>query len=255
MTPDEQNAYVTAFSIAISQNVMDRTWLQGPADTLEAWSNPQRYMESWVANLSGSFIVPAGVAQINRQIDPVWRDAQTVGDKIISRLPGYSKDIPPYRNLWGEKVLLEGGLGPDIVSPVYRGTASTDPINDWLWENRVQLGMPSKTIKGVELTPWEYDKYVKLAGHGAKKELDKFMAGTHPNQYVWDNGTDNRFFEANPDIQGTRAAIVKKVIANHREMAQGIMLSDARDKKEFPELWRRLKTRAKQQEKSMPNFR
>lgn len=212
-----------AIGAASSRSVFSKTWLRTPADLADVFvSNDQNKWARFLQRFTGSLIVPAGVAQFTHTADPVWREVNSLTDAVKSRTPGLSADLPPWRNLWGQKVLLEGGLGPDIVSPIYKSQDEDRPIDKWMLANRLNVKKASKLQNEVELTPKQQDRFDFLAGNGMKDPLtglgtydtlNAMIAGTHPDSYAWSTSTDGP--------EGGRAAIVRKVIEKAREAARG----------------------------------
>jgi hypothetical protein len=178
----EEDAGKVAASVvmAFSNNVTNKTWLRGLSDIVEAIGDPDRYGERLIQSLAGT-LIPTGVAQFAQSEDPVLRDARTIVDKWCSRIPGCSKTLPPRRNVWGEAIVLGGGLGPDIVSPYYVSKIRDDPTSNEMVRLGLVITKPERKISGVELTPEQYDVYQQLAGRGLKRTLDLVIAGRIPD--------------------------------------------------------------------------
>lgn len=107
------------------------------------------------------------IATIEKSVDPTLRETFSVLDEIKARIPGLSDDLPPRRNLWGDPIILEGGLGPDMISPVYTSTEKYSLADDEIIDNEVDVRKPKKFIESgkryrVDLKPFEYDKLVYL---------------------------------------------------------------------------------------------
>ena len=43
-----------------------------------------------------------------------------------SRMPGRSDELLPKRDVWGRSIINEGGIGPDILSPIWTSFAMAD---------------------------------------------------------------------------------------------------------------------------------
>jgi hypothetical protein len=236
---EDADKLITGAVIATSKNVFSKTWMRGPAEMVGALSDPERFGDRFIQRFLGTLLVPTGVAQVTRTMDPEWRDVQSVMDSIKSRTPGYSTDLPARRNLWGEKIMSEGGLGPDIISPVYTKSVKQAPVSDYMVKNKVEVSMPAKAQLGVELNPKEYWRFVELAGNalkdpatgmGAKDTLEAVIGGKHPLSAQWQDATDGP--------EGGRALIIKSVIQGFRRAAQAKLLE------EFPDLKLRVEDRA-----------
>lgn len=217
----EANEIAAAGVMAVSKNVVNKTYMSGIADTMEVFSDPDRYGPAYVQRFAGS-TVPAGVAHVERIMDPTLRDARTAVDLMRSRVPGYSKDLPARKNLWGDPILLGGGLGPDIVSPIYTSKDVSSPIDQVMIDNQISVRMPAREIDGVELTTEEYSRYVELAGAPARDALNQLVTGESPMSGMYERGTDG------PD--GTKATVIKSIIYSFRQAARAKMLL------EFPDL-------------------
>jgi hypothetical protein len=139
--------------------------------------------------------------------------------------------------------MMEGALGPDIISPIFKFGEKDRPIDDWIVENRVVIRLPSPTRNGVKMDPWEYERFQELAGNGVKDPstgmglydtMDAFARGTHPTlQRMWDNATDGP--------EGGKAAVLKNTMEAFRNIAWATLLQ------ERPELKARYEARLTEQ--------
>lgn len=193
---------------SIANNLTNKTYLRGLSDFIGAVSDPNRNLETVLESFAGT-LIPTGLAQIARVRDPVLRDAQSIIDKLKSRIPEYSKTLPPRRNLFGQQVILSGGFGPDIISPIY----SSDFRPDKLIEEMVRLetvpSMPRRAINGVDLTPEQYSEFVALAGRPAKQALDQIVSSQS-----WD---------LMPDF--AKSELIEEVVRDFRGSARELMLA------------------------------
>jgi len=138
---------------------------------LEAVSDPDRYMDSFINRLGGSLAVPTGVAQVARTADPVTRERETLLDAVKARIPGLSDDLYPARDIFGQPIENEGGVGPDLISPIWQSTDRNDPVIERLLAAGVTFDKPQKKVGDRELTPGEYDAYQAKAGEYARQWL------------------------------------------------------------------------------------
>jgi len=193
---------------SVSKNLVSKTWLQGPSDLIQAVNDPDRYGGRYVQRLFGT-VVPTGVAQVARVEDPFLRDARTLTDTIKSRMPGLSKELFPRRDIWGNPIALGGGLGPDLLSPVYQSRINDDPIAQELLSLEIWPSKLDRHIRGVELTPEQYDRYQIYAGRLARRNLELMIIGT-PG---W-SGVD----------EFTRRETITNTITKSRDTARSLML-------------------------------
>ncbi|MEG8039984.1 hypothetical protein QP166_11770 [Sphingomonas sp. LR60] len=156
-----------------------KTWLTGVSGIAEALADPDRNWTNFLARTAGAVAVPAFAAQVTRTIDPVIREARSPIDRIRSRTPGVSDDLFPRRNIFGEPVTSGGGLGPDIVSPVWTGEAKNNPTIKALLDAGVTVSVPPRFRKvdgkRKEWTPAEYDRLQVAVGDRAREGLSRLV--------------------------------------------------------------------------------
>jgi endonuclease YncB( thermonuclease family) len=165
----------TLLVASIMGNLASKTWLSGISDLVGALFEPDQNADRLLKRLAGAVTVPAGVAQVARTVDPVSRMPETVGEHIQSRIPFASKSLPPRRDVWGREVVNEGGIGPDILSPVWQSTAKDDPVNRELLRAGVSVGMVPGKVGGQRLTPAQRDRYQADAGQSAYRSLQSLI--------------------------------------------------------------------------------
>lgn len=248
--PAEREALVTAAIAAVAPYMSEQTFFTGIAQFMDA-VNPQhaygdskidamgRWLSQLVASSPGALLGPLAPGtplqgMLRRTFDPVRRSQrpnphetpeyriwERTINRIWARTPGLADNLPEEPNLWGEPILFEGGLGPDIVTPIYTHdlTYSTERLRkaglpDRVWKNLdfvglqiggeltekqfkafvgivgingelERLGMPiSKPLPifdGIHLNPWQRTEYIKLAGNELKTEITLPNGKTVPN--------------------------------------------------------------------------
>lgn len=219
----------TAATFTIANSLTSKTFFNGIIEFVSAYEgasrNPDDQSNSvnrWLSRL-GSTVVPAGVASVTRTVDPTMRVTSNMIERIKSRIPGYSSDLPPRRNMFGDPIVLEGGLGPDIMSPFYMSTKKEDPIVNEMIANEMDLAMPRRTIDGVELTSEQYDRYVQLsAGMGGKlPSLKKAMLAIIRSA---------RYKRLTDGPNGGKTRLLRTAYNNYKSVARRELME------EFPEL-------------------
>jgi hypothetical protein len=220
-TDADADEVAVAAVLAISQNMASKTYLSGVFDFIEAVFMASTDPESanwklmnWLNRLGGS-MVPSVFAAIERQISPEISATYDVIDRIKSRIPGMSAGLPPRRNIFGEVIVPSGGLGPDIISPIYTNEAKDNPVADEMVRQQVPIGMPRRTVNGVDLDAEQYDQYVLYyAGEGLAKGVPKLKTalGSLIKSPGYRNATDG------PD--GGKSLLIRSIFANYRSAAQ-----------------------------------
>lgn len=192
---------------SIAKNITSKTWLRGPAEAMQAATDPERYGERWVQRTFGT-AVPTLVAQVARADDPYVRDVQSIFDSIQSRIPGQSEKLLPRRDIWGEPIKREGSLGPDMLSPIYARRLTEDKVSQELLALKIWPAPLQKKVRGVELKQEVYDEYQMVAGRLTKFTLDSVV-----KQEGWDGL---------PDF--ARREVITRTITNSRETARTYLL-------------------------------
>lgn len=237
----------SAVVVALSRNISEKTFVKGLAGTLDAITSRDIHKVEHFFSKELPTLLPfsAMSGTLTRQVDPTVRqvapdhsyevmdrELKFIIDSFKAKVPGYSKDLPPKRNLFGEAILLEGGLGPDMISPVYTTKEKTAVVSHEIVRLKLSVELPSKDIDGATLNNEEYDAYQVLAGatpilddQTLRQKLEAVMDGDIYKQSS--NGPD-----------GGKAYFLRFWVTAYRERAKVIMkdkdLSQQYLKKDFP---------------------
>lgn len=172
MTEKQREKGAALWTASVVANLASRTWLSGVTDALEALQDPERYSGNFIKRLVGAATVPTGSAQIARTIDPTMREAPDIASYMSSRMPGQSDNLLPKRDVWGQPIVSEGGVGPDILSPIWISTDRNDPITKEALRVDATISKPQKG----DLTPEQYDRLQEVAGSVGRKWLGQLIA-------------------------------------------------------------------------------
>ncbi len=209
----EASDAASMIAISISKNLLSKTWLSGLSDLVQAIQDPEQFAEGYLRSTAGT-LIPTGVAQVAKVVDPVRRDAQSVGDQLKARTPGLSQTLPPKRDIFGEELKYGGGVGPDILSPVYTSQNRGNKAAEEMVKRHVSGALPSRKIEGVDLNPAQYSEYVKAAGAGLQADMEALIGSPEYGMLSDD----------------AKVKALEKRIADHREIARRQMI------KEYPDL-------------------
>jgi hypothetical protein len=168
---------------AFTQNILDESFMRGPADLIQAVEDPGRYGESYIRNFLSSFVpFSVGMSQVARASDPYSRQARTLADAIKAKVPGLSETLFPRRDVWGEAMPSREVLGAPGVSAIYMTRMNNDPVNKAMLDLNIYPAQVQRKIRGVELTGQEYDDYARIAGRMTKSTLDRIVNSPAWNQ-------------------------------------------------------------------------
>ena len=203
--------FSTAASAAVhafTQNILDEFFMRGPSELVRALTDHERYGAGFVRNFLSSFVpFSVGTAQIARTIDPYTRQARTITDAMMRKIPLESERLFPMRDIWGEPMPNHELVVPGITA-IYESRINNDPVN----QRMVALGMgpalPERKIRGVELTEGQYDDYSRIAGRLAKVRLDQIVPSPG--------------FAQMPEI--AQREVISKTIAGAREAARSMVM-------------------------------
>lgn len=145
------------------KNMSSKTFNSGAINFLDALRDPGKFLPKFVKGLAGS-VVPSGLAGVAGAIDPDMREARTILDRIVSRIPGVSKSLPPRRSVFGEVQQKPGTPLTRLISPVDPSPVKESALESELSRLNIFPGMPDKKIRGVTLTTEQYDIYVRESG-------------------------------------------------------------------------------------------
>jgi hypothetical protein len=185
-------------AMAISLNITSKTFMQGATGVALMMSDPARYGGRFWQKLAGT-LIPTGVAQVARVHDPILREVRSTIDAIKNRIPAYKEDLKPRRNIWGEPIFLDGGWGPDLISPFYSHRKKPDFVSSEAWRVRARFSSPPRTVAGVKLSVIEYDQLSKETGQLAKKNITDSVnspAWRHMPDYLQKDLMENTYRQA-----------------------------------------------------------
>ena len=240
---DEWQEVMAMGITAVSQVAINKTYLRGVSDFIEVMSDPQRYSEGYVNNLLASFTPFTALSgSVERAVDPTVREASTPWQAIQAKVAGLSANLPPRRNLWGEEIGAESGLGKtyDFFSPVQSREVKPSPIDTEIMRlaplaaaDNVDGAAPTRIGKrtsfdGVRVNfkewPEVFDEYVRLAGNELEHPAWKMGAKDYLNAVVSGGHTMSRVYDIRSDEM--KLVFIKQAISQYRGLAQQAILND-----------------------------
>jgi hypothetical protein len=218
----------TAAVLSIVQNMSSKTYMSGVTEFLDALDSSSTDPEAnnyklnrYLQRMAGS-MVPASVANIERVMSPEMSATYGYLDRVKSRIPGFSEDLPPRRNIFGEPVVLEGGIGPDIMSPIYTSTDKKDPVADEIVRQKTSLSMPRRVVNNVELSPQQYDRYVLLySGEGLKGTKGKKLKDALKEMFA-----SSQYKRATDGPEGGKSLMIQSIFTAYRDAAKAQLISE-----------------------------
>lgn len=167
MTDMEASEIIQNVFASIYRNLASKTFLRGFFDAISAINDPVRYGETYLERLSGG-IVPVALAQVARTEDPYLRRVDSIFDAIRARIPGQREKLPLRLDVYGRPIRMEGGIGPDLISPAYQKRIVRDPVIEELLRHDYFPGRAPEKFRrggvGVDLSPQEHQQLIRATG-------------------------------------------------------------------------------------------
>lgn len=228
----------SALTVALSRNVANKTFVKGLAGTLNAVTSQDVHVVKSFLEKELPTLMPysSALGQTAKNVDPVMRDVQSILDAFKAKVPGFSDELPPQRNLYGDKVLLQGGVGPDLFSPLYVKDLKHDPVAHELNRLAYPFTMPSRHVEGIPLPPKIYDRYAELAGKGSPMTGGQSLQGA-----LQETMQTSIYKHAADGPDGGKVTLLKATINRFREMAA---LQLEQENKDFAQARQQMRMRA-----------
>jgi hypothetical protein len=128
--------------------------------------------------------------------------------------------LPERHNLWGEEIILEGGLGPDLISPIYTSTEHESPIDQFVIDNDIELKGIEQIYMGVRLSPKEHQEFIVRAGKPVKEMLESFYQTDAKGELT------GVFDQLSTGPQGGIAQLIQSYVLAFRKQAWAEMLAE-----------------------------
>jgi hypothetical protein len=133
----------------------------------------------------------SAVAGIERYLDPARSDTSVKGVDLPvgvagfyeaylrykSRVPYLSDTLPEKLNLWGDVSMSGRGAVDELIMPTRVTFGEFSPIDNELFQLGSPVGMPQRTISGVELNAEQYNQLIRIYAKelNAKQELTNII--------------------------------------------------------------------------------
>jgi hypothetical protein len=145
---DKRDELATVMIASVIKNFSSKTYLTGLIDLMEAIENPDRRAQQFLSSLSGSF-APRVLSHMVP--DEYYREARTIRDGFDKMIPYFRDRLSPKRNVFGEKIEVNGAWGPDTLSPFAQTENRNDPVADEMASLQHGFSMPSPSVYGINL--------------------------------------------------------------------------------------------------------
>lgn len=167
----------TAIATSLMGNVLNKTYMTGLQNIIDAMTDEDR-ARTVLGATAGSF-VPAIVANANKIIDSDLREIRSFVDRVRSRIPGMSQELPTKRDLLGQPIRQEAPVW-EFFAPVRVTAIKDDKVREELAKFAYGFSQPATSRLGVDLLDPKfanngqltYDRHLELSGKVRIRGLD-----------------------------------------------------------------------------------
>lgn len=228
---DAENVALAAV-MAVANNLRDKTYLQSLNSTIDAFSDPERSMSRWLGQIGESLVPGSSALRMYANQDPYLREARTLLDHVLDRMPGFSEKLPPRRDPFGYPVRVQTGLvfqdnADDIVDAeqirMFQETGQTLAVpTTYNWDG---VDLRDLMVEGPNGLTTAFDRYLEIAikPDGFETPMKEAVADLIKSDT----------YQAAPDgdggDRGTRLWLIAVITGKYREAARKQLL------REYPE--------------------
>ena len=124
--------------MAISNNIINKTYLSGTAELIEMMGDPTRHGEAYIKRFLGGFVPYSSLQrEIKKATDPYLLETVNYIDNIRKDTLGLGAGLYPRRDFWGNKIPAQNmAFGDntisqiyDSVSPIYASKEARNPVD------------------------------------------------------------------------------------------------------------------------------
>lgn len=230
--PDEHLGEVLMGSaLAIGRLMLEKSYLTGVRDFLKAIDD-ENFAQSYANRTAAAVTTPSVVAEVRRQQDPFWREADTLLAAIKNRLPGSSSTLPKEYDAMGRPKVYQSGLGVvyDSAMPFIAKKIDPEPIDEELMRLRY-LPSPMDRVIGVSVAgqrvpvnlrehPEIYSRMTELMGGSEEYGIPPIISVL--NELVESPGYASLMDGSSP-LEGSKARAIRDVFSQYREMSREIV--------------------------------
>lgn len=228
-----------ALMVALTNNLVSKTYMLGALNLARAIGEPDRFAEGMVESFAGA-AAPFSSA-VHQAVNPLK------GDEVMHEIRGAAEAFrskwilsdpsrrPVRRNVLGETMERDRGIGGDPWSPLRYVQVKDDPIAQELVRTGAGFQPPRETSNGVDWTTYHneatgqnaYDRWqelhgqVQVGGRTLRQALEQTIQSPR-YQRLPVTGVD--------DLDSPRVAALRRVLSRYREAAR------LQTMREFPDL-------------------
>ena len=217
-----------ALMIALTNNLVSKTYMLGALNLARAIGEPERHAEQMLEGFAGA-AAPFSSA-VHQAVNPMK------GDDVLHEIRGTMEafkskwilsdpnKLPVRRNVLGEPMARDKGIGGDPWSPLRYVQVQDDPVAEEMVRIGAAFQPPRETSNGVDWTGYKneggqnaYDRWmelhgqVQIGGRTLRQALERTIA-SRSYQRLPATGVD--------DLDSPRVAALRRIVSRYRSVAQ-----------------------------------
>jgi len=176
---NDENAAINFANMAMiyAVNLTDKTFLKGVNNMFNVLREPEYYGPKLFKDVAAGFVPNIANQLQNTDSEIIVREARTVADATLRRVPIKSKDVAPKRTVLGDVITRDnpGGIFGSTLNPLYISKVKNNAVDNELARLSHGFKMPSKklfNIPNIDLTKIAstkgkydtYDRWMELRG-------------------------------------------------------------------------------------------
>lgn len=184
-----------------------------------------------------SGVIPAALRGEAKREDPVLRDTRGFMDTLLSNVPGYSKNLPPRRDLEGKPIITPPGFMANEVYPFQVGAEAHNPIANEVFETGASPQKPPDVLPGSGRAPKMNDQ---PQNPDVGVPLDKFqkdrwqvLRATYRDEQQGTMSDALKSAVADPDYKDLakedKAKVLEKIVLEYGKAATELLLAESPD--------------------------
>jgi hypothetical protein len=226
---------LTAAMISMTRNITDKSYLAGLKFLTDALSEPDRKLERGMQNIAAGFVPNILYQGQSLTGDTSIREARSVADAILKKLPNGGQLLDPKRNLMGEPIIKENVpfIGP--FNPAAISTRDNDAVFEELASLQHGFSNPSHILDGVlDLTSHSNEE--GQTAHDRRLELmGSVKIGNKTMRQALEKVIRSKKYQSlskysDGGFKSPRVDVLNKVMGKYRTVALSKMM------REFPDL-------------------
>jgi hypothetical protein len=189
----EGEGWAAAFELihGLTQNMLDESFMRGPAELLSAIEHPQEEGQRYLQNFTSNFLpMSVGVGYIARAGDPYNRMTRDFTSALKAKIPGLSETLQPRVDIFGNAIPNLPALGSRYLSALYESKMSNDPVVQALDKAGVSIAPARQFVRGIKLTDEQFFQFASTAGRMTKMRLNEWVGS--PDWQAMDDETKRR---------------------------------------------------------------